>query len=227
MGKTDKYIIPIYKNIIKEYIKDDTAFFGSDSNDKLANAFDVKYRYDKKLNNWDINSNWNINQKHSSIICFRTSGFSKNPKLLLENFYHILDNNGILIIDWSLGSDHYLTRKSKEWTWGWELNEERCYGEYGKTKCFLYSSCLTTESTSSTAFDCLYNYSLKQKKYKKCTKNQLVDTIKQEFDEYLIDEKDITKYFDIIKEFCWTPIAISGRAQFYIIHTLKRRSLNA
>ena len=223
MGQTDKYIHPLYKNIADKYTDGGSVvgMFGFTSKDKLSNMYNKMDFYDLRLSNWDINGEWKDGKTYKTIVCLRTSGFARNVNDLLESFYCRLKDNGVLLIDWSLGSGHYPIKNSDP-TWGWDTGRERCYGKYNGRKCFLYSSCLTEESLTSDAFARLCHYASKLKRYRDVTDWE--SQICEEFsDNELGHTKDILDKYHIVNENNWTPLDINGRFQLYTIQVLKKR----
>lgn len=220
MGRTDGLVIPVYNYFVNEFINGNVAFFGSKSSDKLAKYYDVKKTfYDLQLNNWDINNDdWNVENKYDTIICFRTTGFTINPILMLSNFRKIMSKNSILLIDWTSGSDHY-SRDLDEWSWGWECRGKRCFGIYDNQKKYLYSSFFSHTALNSEAFHRIKLFCNKKKKYSKVS--NWYEQIRAEFGNYFVLEDEITNQFNVIKENYWTPIKENGRAQFYIIQALQ------
>ena len=222
MGKTDKYIIPIYKDIASKYTQQGSVvgMFGFINTDKISTLWRKMDFYDLRLSNWDINSDWQQGKTYKTIVCLRTSGFSKNPRDMLKKFHAALKTGGILLIDWSLGSEHY-PRNSKVQSWGWDFMGKRCFGVYTGKKCLLYSSCLTSQCMDSEAFSILCDHSSCWKHYEKVTDWET--QVRSEFQEHeLAGTGDILKYFDIIYEQNWTPIKKNGRFQLYTIQVLRK-----
>lgn len=219
MGKTDSILIPVYEKIMRKHIRDTVTFFGSTNKDKLAQHIRSAKFFDLQLGNWDINKPWNV-EKTSKVICLRTSGFAVSPNLLVEKFSNCMDKNGILMIDWTMGSDHY-ARDSKKWTWGWSTGESRCYGEYKGKKCPLYSSYLSPGCLTSDAFNRLVEYASKQEHYQGVV--DWYSQIKSEFSDNFLDQKILDKHFEVVEEKSWTPLKQNGRAQFYLIQVLRKK----
>jgi hypothetical protein len=223
MGQTDKYIHPLYRNIAKKYTDGGSVvgMFGFTENDKLSDMYNKMDFYDLRLSNWDINGKWKEGKTYKTIVCLRTSGFAKNVNDLLESFHSRLKDDGILLIDWSLGSGHYPIDIADS-TWGWDTGKERCYGKYNNQKCFLYSSCLTESCLNSTAFSCLCKSSSEFKRYKNVTNWE--KQIHSEFENHeLGSTKDILHKYDIVHETNWTPLNKNGRFQLYTIQVLRKK----
>lgn len=221
MGKTDKHIIPIYKKFIREHLEKKIGMFGFVPEDKICKFVPKKDCYDLRLKNWDMNKNkWGIQKRYSTIVCLRTSGFAKDPMHLLSSLHELLDDGGSLVIDWSLGSDHY-PRDDQSWTWGWNNSGNRCYGTYRNKKCYLYSSCITDSAIKSTQFKILSKRIKHIDKYSNMnTCKDWKNSIRHEFDNCLLEEENICTKFSINQEIVWTPIKLNGRRQLYIIHEL-------
>lgn len=218
MGKTDSLIIPIYKRYLQKYFSDSVDFFGSTSKDKLCQNIKSARFFDLQIGNWNINTKWSI--QTSRAVCLRTSGFAINPNDLITSFSKNMDKNGILLIDWSLGSDHY-PRESKKWTWGWGNGADQCYGEYKNKKCYLYSSYLSRNLIISNAYQELCNFAAKQIHYQQ-VKNHY-EQIQSEFKEYLLNHELLEDHFSILEEKIWTPLTRNGRAQLYTIQILRKK----
>ena len=224
MGQTDKHIIPVYKDLIAGYLHKKIGMFGFTPDDKLCQSIPKKDCYDLRLKNWDMNERkWNIQNKYAVIVCLRTSGFAKNPHHLLSSFYKILNDKGKLIIDWSLGSDHY-PRNDNSWTWGWKNNNHRCYGIYKNKKRHLYSSCLTDTALKSNQFYILSKRIRSLKRYADIQDGQgWKNAIIQEFGDSILNQDDLLDKYNINKEVVWTPVKLNGRKQLYIIHELVKK----
>lgn len=218
MGRTDKFLIPVYKKIITKY-GDNFHFYGSTPSDKLACNLKSCEFFDIQMGNWDINGEWNTPQTDKAI-CLRSSGFSINPNMLIENFANKIKSKGILIIDWTMGSDHY-QRDSKDWTWGWHDTRNRCYGEYNNKKYPLYSSYLSDFGFNSSSFKQICKYAITLKKYENIKNWE--EQVRSEFMEYWLSRNILEKYFKVLGEVTWTPIEKNGRAQLYLIQTLQRK----
>ncbi len=222
MGKTDKYIMPIYKKIARNYTDNGSVvgMFGFTDSDKQTKFWRKMDFYDLRLSNWDINGDWAEGKTYKTIVCLRTSCFARNVHNLLASFYARLKPGGTLFIDWSLGSGHYW-RDTKVQSWGWSLGEKRSFGTYSDKKCFLYSSCLTDKCLASDAFRQLCDCAKHWSHYSDVGiwRGQVIS----EFGENeLARTDDISKYFDVIYERSWTPLNKNGRFQLYIIQVLKK-----
>lgn len=222
MGRTDSYVIPVYKAIAKQYTDEGSVvgMFGFTEHDKLSKLWRKMDFYDLRLSNWDINKDWKGGKTYKTIVCLRTSGFALNVLKLLESFHSRLKENGILFIDWSIGSEHY-PRDIKEKSWGWVFDNKRCYGEYSNKKCFLYSSSLTDGCIRSEVFSHLCRHASNWKHYRKVNNWSL--QIRSEFmDHEIASTNDILNYYDILYEKNWTPLDKNGRFQLYTIQVLRK-----
>jgi len=116
MGRSDNLLFPFYKNTIIE--KGDTALLGFTNNNHFKGDL-----YDSQLNNWDINSNWELSKKYDTIICTRCAYFAKDPLDFIARCYNHLNKDGILYVDWGLG-DHW---RFKNYKVGWVKDNEHEY----------------------------------------------------------------------------------------------------
>ena len=143
MGKSDPYVFryyleTLYKTINQNKIKniENCAFFGFSKSNTLTNAINFKNKkyFDLELCNWNINDYpYQVNEKFDLIICTRVAYFCKQPKKLLSEFYKILNDEGIILIDWGMG-DHW---RFKEFKIGWVKNNEHEYAYHDDN--FLWS----------------------------------------------------------------------------------------
>ena len=79
--------------------------------------------YDLQLDNWDINSDWELRQEYDTIICLRCAYFAEDPKLFIKKCYNSLSTGGKLYVDWGLG-DHWRFENFKV---GWVKDGEQEY----------------------------------------------------------------------------------------------------
>ena len=79
--------------------------------------------YDQQLENWDINSQWELPKKYDTIICTRCPYFAKDPEDFIARCYDNLNEDGRLFIDWGLG-DHW---RFEDYKIGWVKNGEQEY----------------------------------------------------------------------------------------------------
>lgn len=127
MGASNFIVFPFYKKEISPIITP-TAMLGFTDNNLFQGDL-----YDKKFNNWEINSEWKLNKTYSTIICTRSAYFSKNPEDFIIRCYNSLDRGGRLYVDWGLG-DHWRFPMFKL---GWVKNGEHEFA-YGSNN-FLWS----------------------------------------------------------------------------------------
>lgn len=127
MGKTNPIIFPIYKSLVVP--KGDVALLGFNNND----LFDGDL-YDLSLENWQINSEWELDKKYDTIICTRCAYFAKDPEDFIIRCYDSLNPGGVLFVDWGLG-DHW---RFDNYKIGWNKEGEHEFA-YNK-KNYLWSS---------------------------------------------------------------------------------------
>ena len=85
MGRSDPHIMPWYRHHINPEGK--VALLGFRNNNVFKGDL-----YDQHLENWDINSEWELTQKYDTIICTRCAYFAK-------------DESFMLILDWEIIGD--------------------------------------------------------------------------------------------------------------------------
>ena len=116
MGKSDSLLRPIYSAMFPK--KGDIALLGFTTNDwSRGDLYDLRY------NNWDINSNWQLEKKYDSIISTRCPYFSKNPYDFIKRCHENLKTGGEIFLDWGLG-DHW---RFKNYKIGWLKDGEHEY----------------------------------------------------------------------------------------------------
>jgi len=77
MGKSNKYLNPIYKKLYpRKYPMCLLGFQNIPNFIENKNNIDL---YDLNLNNFDINSDWKLKRKYKCIICTRCLYFCKEP----------------------------------------------------------------------------------------------------------------------------------------------------
>ena len=99
MGKSNQFLEPFYKNIIEP--KGDIALLGFQNNKWFSGDL-----YDLQLNNWQINSDWNLSKKYDTIISLRCPYFAKEPIKFIDKCLEHLNSGGTIYADWGLG-DHW------------------------------------------------------------------------------------------------------------------------
>jgi SAM-dependent methyltransferase len=120
VGRSDPFISNFYKtNIVPTGT---VALLGFTNN----NFFNGEL-YDLQLNNWDINSEWELDKKYDTIICTRCAYFAKEPEDFIKRCYNNLNDGGKLYVDWGLG-DHW---RFKNYKVGWvkDGEQEHAYKE--------------------------------------------------------------------------------------------------
>ena len=127
MGKSDPYILSFYRSFIDP--AGDTALLGFTNNSWFTGDL-----YDKSLENWDINSQWELSKKYDTIVCTRCAYFAKDPEDFITRCYNNLNENGTLFVDWGLG-DHW---RFENYKIGWVKDGEQEYA-YGKDN-YLWST---------------------------------------------------------------------------------------
>ena len=116
MGRSNPIIIPFYREQIIP--RGSTALLGFSNNDVFVGDL-----YDLQLNNWNINSEWQLPKKYDTIICTRCAYFAKDPKDFIKRCYDNLKEGGVLYVDWGLG-DHW---RFKDYKIGWVKDAEHEY----------------------------------------------------------------------------------------------------
>ena len=116
MGKSNSYVIPFYKNTIKP--EGDVALFGFTDNNMFQGDL-----YDLSLNQWQINSDWNLTKKYDTIISTRCPYFAKDPGVFIKKVYDHLNEGGVAYLDWGLG-DHW---RFDNYKIGWVKDGEHEY----------------------------------------------------------------------------------------------------
>jgi hypothetical protein len=230
MGISDSILFPWYRNFIQKHIthiKGNVGFFGAPDKNPICRFIENRYSmageiYDIQLNNWDLNQDeWNIDKKYGFIVSLRTAYFSKDPVKLLSNFYKILKSNGVLIIDWGLGSSHF-KRDSAQWTFGWEYEGSRCYAEYQGNRYYPWSTFWDNHILETEAGILLVKYASMKPHYKDIT--DWGQQILREFqDENIITMNKIDKYFYVNAMEFFNTAKFRGKNALYSLFCLVRR----
>jgi len=178
MGKSDKYIIPFYKEKISQ-TDSPIALLGFSNNDMFDGDL-----YGLSLGNWNINSEWELDKKYNTIICTRCAYFAKDPEDFITRCYNSLGENGLLYVDWGLG-DHW---RYKDFKVGWLKGEEH-EGHYFDGN-FLWS----------TVWDDSFLEDGECKRFSKAIKKygyeDLKASVKKEV-PYMLTLNFVKKYFDV------------------------------
>jgi hypothetical protein len=181
MGKSDPYIFPEYKKMLQGLSYSSVAFLGFSSENDLTNAIKspVRHFYDRELKNWEINSDWTLQQKYDLIVCTRCAYFSKNPKNFIEKCKTHLSDNGSALVDWGLG-DHWRFEKYKV---GWVRNEEHEYAYDSQN--FLYSCFWNDSLKHNPLVNEYWQAVVKNNKYGYSKSDQIDDIIISEIPEII------------------------------------------
>ncbi|MBA7490672.1 hypothetical protein ES702_01213 [subsurface metagenome] len=229
MGISDNILFPIYKNFISKNVKEITgmvAFLGFSEKNDICRFVEDKYKvqgqlFDIQLGNWDLNEDeWSIKDKFDFILCLRTAYFARDSKELLAHFSNILNDEGILIIDWGLGSAHF-PREISDWTFGWEYKGKRCYGEYQDKKYYLYSTFWDDLILNTEAGKVMINYAKRFHYY--CDITNWGEKIRTEFNPSEIVTLDIIKeHFRIEDKLFFNTAQRGGRQALYSLFCLRK-----
>ena len=157
MGRSNNILKPFYSRAIKP--QGSVALLGFTNNSWFKGDL-----YDKELNNWDINSNWELSQKYDTIICLRCAYFSRDPYDFISRCHNSLNKDGILYVDWGLG-DHW---RFKDYKIGWIKDGEQEYA-YGEDN-FLWSTIWSDEFLEDHQFQ-LFENRVKKFNYKDVKKS--------------------------------------------------------
>ena len=141
MGKSDSFVFPFYLEMLKDLRPESIAFLGFDKENHFTSKIESPIRkfYDISLGNWNINSDWNLEQKYDLIVCTRCAYFCKHPEQFIVKCKQHLTEKGNAFVDWGLG-DHWRYQNFKV---GWLRNGEHEKAYYENN--FLYSSYWTDE----------------------------------------------------------------------------------
>lgn len=101
MGKSNYYLNPIYEKILPK--SKPMALLGFDNIPNFIKNKENIDLYDLKLNNFEINSDWELNRKYNSIICTRCLYFCKDPIKFFEKCKTYLHEDGQIFVDFGLG----------------------------------------------------------------------------------------------------------------------------
>jgi SAM-dependent methyltransferase len=194
MGKSDFYIFPQYQKLINCIEKpiESVAFLGFSKENEFTNSIIAKTRnfYDLSLNNWNINDEWELNQKYDLIVCTRCAYFSKDPDGFVNKCKQYLTTGGHALIDWGLG-DHW---RFKDYKVGWLRNNELEFA-YGDTN-FLYSCYWHDKLLEDENVKNFWNAVLKNPDFGYTKNDNLADVIKKEVPSLtMYDAKKIQTFF--------------------------------
>ena len=127
MGRSDPFISSFYRVNIQPV--GSVALLGFTNNNFFRGDL-----YDLQLDNWNINSDWQLSKKYDTIICTRCAYFAKDPEVFINRCHNNLNEGGRLYVDWGLG-DHW---RFKNYKIGWVKNNEQEYAY--KEDNFLWST---------------------------------------------------------------------------------------
>lgn len=204
MGKSNKYLNPIYKKLFPQ--KYPIALLGFET---IPNLFENKNidLYDLNLNNWDINSNWKLNRKYKSIICTRCLYFCKDPIIFFQKCKEYLLEDGEIFVDFGIG--HHWS-KYKNFKVGWVKNGEHEW-EY-KENNYLWSTIWDNSFLENK------QVKLFEERIKKFGYNDLNIAVRDEIPKilYISDVKELFKNIEVNFLALWEDMP-----QLYIFINIK------
>jgi SAM-dependent methyltransferase len=138
MGRSNSILSPIYQSFSPE---GSVALLGFTDNQLFKGDL-----YDLQLDNWDINSQWELPKKYDTIISTRCPYFAKDPKDFIKRCYNNLNPGGTVFLDWGLG-DHW---RFENYKIGWVKGKEHeyCY----KDDNYLWSTVWDDEFLEENEF---------------------------------------------------------------------------
>jgi SAM-dependent methyltransferase len=138
MGRSNSILSPIYQSFPLE---GSVALLGFTDNQLFKGDL-----YDLQLDNWDINSQWELPKKYDTIISTRCPYFAKDPKDFIKRCYNNLNPGGTVFLDWGLG-DHW---RFENYKIGWVKGKEHeyCY----KDDNYLWSTVWDDEFLEENEF---------------------------------------------------------------------------
>ena len=129
MGRSDTVLFPTYSRLLGNQHYDQVAFLGFSKPNVFTNSISANECdfFDLGLNNWNINSQWDLKKKYDLIVSTRCPYFAKDPRDFLIRCHDSLRDGGVLLADWGLG-DHWRFDNFKV---GWvkDGEHEHCYGD--------------------------------------------------------------------------------------------------
>jgi hypothetical protein len=209
MGKSDSIIFNEYKSVlsnIKSQINS-VAFLGFSQENDLTKSIVAKTKsfYDLSLGNWDINSDWTLDQKYDLIVSTRCPYFSKDPKAFIKKCKNHLTERGYALIDWGLG-DHW---RFKDYKVGWLRHGELEFA-YKPTN-FLYSCYWHDDLLLDQNVNLFWDSILLNPEFGYTNQNNLKEVVEKEI-PYLVNYK-VEKIKTV---FLWPE-----RPQLYIITLIR------
>ena len=176
MGRSDNILYTHYRSQIEP--QGDVALLGYTNNNWFSGDL-----YDRSLDNWNINSPWELPKKYDTIICTRCAYFAKYPEDFIVRCYNALNDNGKLYVDWGLG-DHW---RFENYKIGWVKDgEQECH--YGD-KNSLWST------VWDDSFESDENFQLFSKRVEKFGYNNVKQAIFNEVPS-ILNLSFIKKYFN-------------------------------
>ena len=113
MGRSDPFVYRFYTDNIRP--AGEVAQLGSRDNRLFRGEL-----YDRDLDNWEINSDWELGSKYDTIICTRCAYFAKDLTKFFKSAYDHLSPGGSLYVDFGIG-DHW---RYEDYKIGWTKNGE-------------------------------------------------------------------------------------------------------
>jgi len=209
MGKSDQFIFPEYLKLISDIKAESIALLGFSQENDFTRSINAKTKkfFDVSLGNWDINSDWSLNQKFDLIISTRCPYFSKDPKTFIAKCKEHLTQGGHALIDWGLG-DHW---RFKNYKVGWLRHGELEFAY--KPSNFLHSCYWHDDLLSDPNVISFWNCVVKNPELGYTQQDDLKEVIKKEV-QHLISY-DVKKIKTV---FLWPE-----RPQLYIITLIENQ----
>lgn len=175
MGKSDPFVFSFYLDVLKDIKAESVAFLGFDKENFLTHQIRAPIRkfYDINLGNWNINDDWQLEQKYDLIICTRCAYFCKQPKQFIIKCKQHLTEKGNAFVDWGLG-DHWRFENFKV---GWirDGEHEKAYFDNN----FLYSCFWKKDLQYNTEVKNFWN-AVKQNNFKYSDSDTLNEVVQKE-----------------------------------------------
>ena len=114
MGRSDPHMFRLYTENIKP--RGEVAQLGSTDNRLFRGDL-----FDRGLNNWEINSDWELGSKYDTIICTRCAYFAKDLAGFFKRAHDHLEDGGVLYVDFGVG-DHW---RYDNYKIGWKKDGEQ------------------------------------------------------------------------------------------------------
>ena len=140
MGKSDPFLFSKYYDMTSDLQPKSVALLGFSSENVYTKKLPgTHHLYDRALENWDINSDWKLQQKYDLIISTRCPYFAKDPHAFFNLCIKHMNPGGAVMLDWGLG-DHWRFENYKV---GWVRDGEHEFAYADDNKLY---SCLWRES---------------------------------------------------------------------------------